>query len=437
MTARGRLAVVALLAATSCPSAARAQDDLRDVVTLKQGQPLRGRVFARYEPDVLTLQVGRHRQQVPRADVVALDTVRDRVREFFTLLDRLPDNLKHRWFMVSWATDHELHDLARVAALDVVLRDPDHQDAHLFLGHRRQQRGKWAWPCDDQWLPLAELAKVRADWQNGWRLAGEHVVVQSNADLRRVVDAVLDLERFHLAWFERFGEPMRLYEVVGEKLDVRIWRDTSGFPRLSSADRPYFFHRVLEAAHCATFFAEPNASRPLRLFEIATAHLMYRTIADDPTLRSYYRPATWAEIGLGRVLERSVTGPAGALVLGTWRIDEASARLVLAHPERDLLHVAQIDTKKQLVAVSDVTEFEPIAAELAVAWVLTSPESRTLRPGFFGYLLEVVRGTKGTSSTALARNLGEPQELDKPWRAWIRREIAPPDPAPASGPTRH
>lgn len=83
---------LALLAAAVLVEGVLAQDDLRDRVTRKGGAVLRCRVFARYGEDAVTVQIGRHREQVPRADVVAMDTVRDRVREFFRLLARLPDN---------------------------------------------------------------------------------------------------------------------------------------------------------------------------------------------------------------------------------------------------------------------------------------------------------------------------------------------------------
>ena len=223
--ARVRVLAVAVLALASAP----AQDDLRDVVTTRAGESLRCRVLALYEPDGLTVKVGKRGRQLPLADVAAVDTVRTRTREFFGLLDRLPGNLKHRWFMAQWAADRELHDLARLTALDVVLRAPDHEGAHTLLGHRRR-RGEWLWPCDGEWKTFAALQAVRADWQHGWCIAGECFQVQSNAELRRVVDALWDLERFHVVWFDRFGGLMQLHEVLGPKLEVRIWRDAARFP---------------------------------------------------------------------------------------------------------------------------------------------------------------------------------------------------------------
>lgn len=433
-----RRCCIAVLAAAGLFAVSPAQDDLRDVVTLKVGEPLRGRVFARYEPDHVTVQVGKRRQQIPRTDVLAMDTVRDRVREFFARVDRLPDNLRHRWYLAQWAVDRELPDLARLAALEVVLRDPDHADAHRMLGHR-QVRGEWRWPVDGEWQPFAEVERIRADWQDAWQLDSEHFRVRSNADLRRVMDALWDLERFHLAWFDRFGDAMRLYEVVESKLAVEIWRDVRRFPAVNSLRNPDFRHgggRDGEPAVSRTYFAEAGAARPLRLFEVVTAHLIHHTVGDCPNYSSFYRPAAWAEVGLGRYLQRSMTGPAGAAVPGPWRIDAADGALVLRHPERDLDHVTQWDTKKYYYQVSDDLQFECAAAEQAVAFLLEAGQPPGLRSGFGAYLQEVLRPVKGSSSRDLDRCLGQPiQELDRPWREWIRQQLQP-GTQPTSPPTR-
>lgn len=418
---------LAILATPTIPLL-RAQDDLRDVITLRDGPALRGRVFARYEPDAITVQRGRRRQRIPLASVVGMDTLRDRVREFFFTWDRLPDNPKHRWYAAQRAASRGLHDLARLAAMDIALRDPDHQGAHEMLGHRLV-RGRWLWPSDDGWKPLDALEKDRSDWQHAWRIASEHFVVRCNADLRRVVDALWDLERFHLAWFDRFGEALRLYEVVDPKLEMWIWRDERRFlghktvPGPNARKTPFFNPgggRDGLPAISHTYFADAGDRRPARLFEVATSHLIFATVGDCPNFNSGYRPAAWAELGLALYLERSMTGPAGKSTLGAWRIDPADARTVLARPERNLGHVSRYDSKKYWGGVSDENVFEWPAAELAVAFLLESKQQSGLRRGFFDYLLEVLRTVKGTSSSALDRNLGQPIErLDAAWRAWI------------------
>lgn len=425
---------------------ARAQDDRRDVVTLKSGAPLRGRVFARYARDQVTVRVGEERRLVPVADVVAMDTVRDRVREFFAQLDRLPGNPKHRWFLAEWAESRELHALARLTALDLVLRDPDHEGARTMLGHRRHN-GEWQWPCDGAWKTLAELETLRADWQDAWCIEGEHFRVKSNADLRRVVDAVWDLERFHLGWFDRFGEGLRLYEIAGDKLQMEIWRDERRFPGQktvpgeASRKSPFFtpgggelFGRVPSkpgwrtdrvVAISYTYFPDATATRPLRLFEVATSHLIFCTVGGNSNVASGYRPAAWCEVGLGRYLDHSMTGPAGNAALGAWRMDPQDARTVLAEREHRLRDVARYDSKKLWGGVSDENVFAWPAAELAVAWLLESGQT-PLRNALFGYMLDVQRPMKMDSSSDLDRQLGQPiEKLDAPWRAWIEQKLAP------------
>lgn len=422
-----RCALVAAIASSARPPA---QEDLRDKVTLKDGEVVSGRVFSRHADESVTVQIGRRRRQLPKADVVAMDTVRDRVREFFALLDRLPDNLKHRWFMARWAIDHELPELANLTALDVVLRDPGHTAARTMLGHKKRGE-EWLWPYGDEWKPLAKLEEERAHWGHRWQLDGEHFHVESTAGLRRVVDALWDLERFQVIWFDRFADGLRLNEVIGRKMHFEIWpdEDSYGGIRVVSGDAQgkvaTFLHgegRDGIPSVGRTYFADEQAKRPVGLFEVATSHLLYRTVADDPNLPDTYRPAAWAELGLGRYLEHSMTGPAGAATLGPWRFDVAAAEAVLARPDRDLDHVAQGDTKKYHRRVSAENLFEWPAAEMAVAWLLETGQSNGLRRGFFRYMDESLRRMQGTSSKLLDRHLGRPiQQLDAPWRAWIRQ----------------
>ena len=205
-------------------AAAVPAQDARDEVIKTDGSVLRGRVVTRFRPDIVELRQGRERVAIPLAAIAKLDTVRDRVAEFLRLRDRLPGNARHRWYVVGWAAQHELPGLARLQALDVVLHEPEHADAHRFLGHRLSD-GSWRWPVGDDWLPFAEAERVHADRGRCWHVDGEHVRVDSNAPLRAVVDAVLDLERLHQWWFEQFGEGMRLQEVFAAPMVFWIGRD--------------------------------------------------------------------------------------------------------------------------------------------------------------------------------------------------------------------
>ncbi|MCA8976016.1 MAG: hypothetical protein KDC98_14935, partial [Planctomycetes bacterium] len=237
---------------------------------------------------------------------------------------------------------------------------------------------------------------------------------------------------------DRFGQSLLLYEVTGPKLHVAIWRDQRRYPGSKavpgpeSAKIPYFVPGQQDGwwGISRTYFDGPDATRPTRLFEVATSHLIYCTVAGNPDFNSGYRPAAWAEAGLGRYLEHSMTGAPSRAAIAAWQCRDAEARIVLARPERDLAHVSRYDSKKYWGGVSDENVFEFPAAELAVAFILEAAPARDIRDGFFRYLLEVLRPVKGSSSTALDRNLGRPiEELDAPWHDWIREQIEPPTPA--------
>lgn len=65
-------------------------DDRRDVVHAKAiAQPIRGRVVTPFDPDELLILQGVKRVRVERDRVELVDTVNDRLTEFFARRDRL------------------------------------------------------------------------------------------------------------------------------------------------------------------------------------------------------------------------------------------------------------------------------------------------------------------------------------------------------------
>lgn len=405
----------------------RAQDDLRDAVTLTNGQVVRGRVYERFEPTELVVLQGGKRVRVPMARVATLDTVRERLAEFFRRHDALPDNLRHEWYLVEWAQQRELMAVAQLFAMDVVLRDPSHEAAHTLLGHRR--RGKeWLWPLEGQWMTFAEVDSFHADWGHPWVLEGEHFTVRSNAGLRRVVDAAIDLERLYVWWFATFGEPLRLHEVVGAKMPVRIWAEKTSFSSWSSTRQPYFRPRVetpAEASGSFTYFENATATRATRLFEVATQHLLYRTLAEDPSMASQKeRLCGWAEVGLGQYVERCFDGAAGRVQPSSWQMPIDAGDLLMAQRSYGPENLIHRSSRQYYITVADNTAWEWAAAHLFVAYLLDADRRADLRTAFLQYLIEALRGGKGDSSSSLDRLLGRKVEtLEAPWRQWVGEEL--------------
>jgi hypothetical protein len=381
-------------------------------------------VFARYEPDALVLQQERKRIAVPKADVVGLDTVRDRVRTFLADRDRSPNHVRHQWYVADWARSHGLPAMARLQAMAVLRLDPDHEAAHELLGHKRVGK-RWLWSDGEHSGSLVELDRMHAEWGSAWYLESEHYRVHSNAPLDRLLDVLFDLERFHQHWYEQFGEALRLYEVVGGKLLVHVWRDVGGFSPLSSDKHPYFRHRiesVTDPAACFTYFLDASAARPLRLFEVVTQNLFYRTVTDDPALDSAHRRCGFGEVGVATWLERTFAGPAGRAAPVRWQVDPGGARLVLRDRSVSLVNLLHRSVRQFHFVVADDTAMHWAAAQLFTAYALQDPE---LRGRYCAWLVAAIRDAKGEGSSEFDKRMGRTAEsLEEPWRRWIAEQVA-------------
>ena len=406
-----------------------AQDDLRDVVTLHHGQQVRGRIYEAFEPDEVTLLQGRQRVRVDRSQIASIQSIRDEAREFFARHDRLQGNDRYRWWLAEWAESRGLHALARLQAMDVVLHEPDHEAARAMLGHRR--RGKnWLWPRKDQWFTLAEYEAYCAEWGHAFVLEGEHFVVQTNGSLRAAIGTVFDLERLYVWWFDTFGKPLHLREVVDPKMLVQVWRDREHFPAWSSIVQPYFKPRVdvagtTEQSTSYTFFENNSAPRATRLFEVAVQHLLYRTVADDPPFPTQKeRLCAWGEVGLGQYVDRLFQGPPGHAEPQPWRMTLEEGRLVLAERSYGLEILTHRQARQFFVTVADNTPLDWASAHLFVAYLMDKDRQPALRDAFLQFLFEALRIGKGESSSAFDKELGRKVEtLEQPWRHWIEGEV--------------
>lgn len=407
-------------------TALAAQDDMRDVVRLLNGKEVQGRVLARHEPGEVTVLQGGKRVRVDKDRIASMTTVRDQLREFFGRRDKLQDNARFRWILAEWAANSGLPAMARLQALDIVLREPDHAAARALLGH--QKRGEqWLWPRQERWFTLPELQAFGSEWGHALVLEGEHFALRTTGTVRQAVDTLLDLERLYVWWMDTFGIQLELREVVTPKLPVHVWGDPKSFPAWSSFVVPYFRPRVangLEASESLSYtWLEKNAGRPVRLFEVGIQHLMYRTLADDPDLLSpKNRLCAWAEVGFGQYVERMFRGQPGRVQPVAWQIAPAEARLVLDQRSYGLEHLTHRQIKQYYITVADNTQLDWASAHLFVAYLMEQP---SLRNGFLLYLFEAIRKGKGASSSAFDAALETRVEsLEKPWRLWIEQRFA-------------
>ncbi|HLQ39311.1 MAG TPA: hypothetical protein VK348_15990, partial [Planctomycetota bacterium] len=143
-------AIAAFLYCLATGGTMSAQEDLRDVVTLKDGKELRGRVVDPFASTEIVLMQGGKRVRALKRDIAGTDLVTARVREFLQRRELQQDNPKLQWFLVEWARAHELPGIARLQALQLVLADDGDDRAHEYLGHKRSGKN-WLWGQDGKW----------------------------------------------------------------------------------------------------------------------------------------------------------------------------------------------------------------------------------------------------------------------------------------------
>src|SRR5690606_34858391 len=219
---------LALTAVFSCALVGQAvdpdrRDDLRDVVTVARGKPVTGRVANPFHPDELLVLQGGKRVRVARKDVTALDTVTMRLRELLQMHAVVPDEPDRLWILAEWAASRQLHAMAQVFAYRILCIDPEHAESHQLLGHRRRGSA-WLWRRGDRFMPRAAFDAYVADIGHPFELRSEHWWIKTDAGVRRAVDALLDLERLYLFFFDRFGNDLDAYEVL-RPVPVLVWRN--------------------------------------------------------------------------------------------------------------------------------------------------------------------------------------------------------------------
>lgn len=415
------LAALAALLLPAPPATAQSGDDLRDVVTLKNGRELRGRVRTPFAiREVLILQDGK-RIRVERSDIAKIETVNDRLRELLARRNGNKDSAALAWILVEWADSVGLRAMARLQALDIVLADDDHARAHEYLGHRKSPRG-WLWPHESRWLTRARLEEHISKWGRALQLESEHWRLRFNGGLTQAVDALFDLERLYLFWFDGFGEPLQLEEVMAP-MDVHVWRDPDEFPKWGFEPKPYFVPDP-HGDVGRTFYGKLRPDRPKMLFFVGTQDLIYHALAPGASVSGDRdRICAWLEVALGMYAENRLEGEPGHVEVRPPRNPDIQALQAMARDFR-LTHLIHLPMYASFyLEDSRETHVNWGAATMFASYLLDESNKPPTRDAFFEYVRQALGEQKGDSSSVFDRALGRPiEDFEKPWRAWLEKQ---------------
>ncbi len=424
-------------------------DDERDLVVDKQGNEVRGRVIRRYgDEGVLVLQGG-STKLVKKADVARVETTRERLATF--LAERKAGlTVEQEWALVARAGALQLPHLQRLQALHVLLRDPDHEAAHAFLGHKRRNK-RWRWVIGKHEAPKEELDKLVSKWSDRASLRSEHFVVETSTGLRNAVNLAFDLERLYVAWMAEFGELFNLAEDVRDPLRVMTVlvypaKYSEDFKDSLSALREPFYSA---ATNLVTSTGNPNLAItyyregdefPVDFFDVATQQLLYSTtvlggVKGELPPFDGQRMCHWIELGLGYWFGRQFGGKAGYCERQPFVTDFALRKQAaidapggnLAAADNEVTNLIGLHMELYHLP-NKLTPLHRAKARTFFEYLMTErPRIEHKRgkfvdgfAGIVGYLREAYHTPRSHSSSAFDNALGGKVEvLEGPWKKWL------------------
>lgn len=423
-------ALCSILGCSTLAASAAAQnrrDDARDLIVLQGGDELRGRVVQRFEPDKLTFEQAGKRRELPWSKVARVRTMAEDMAEILAMAkDGI--SVAAQWTLVQSAASRGLTPLANLLALDVLHRDPDHQEAHALLGHRGEP-GKWRWLIDGDLVPASQIHKRTLGKK--FTLASEHFVLRSESGLRAAVTTLLDLERTYAAFWRELGAELRPLSLF-EPIAVMMYPSAQDLPKLSTLVIEPYCDPSRAGGGVIHTFLEPTAQRAAHLAGMAVEMLIYRTLlaarAGIPqTQRERFAP--WVEVGLGRWFDSRATGKPGHLEFGAAQLDRNLADRVLRYKPYSLANFINID----FLSFHDdgsASPFHVAHATLLVTYLMDEQTSAgtpptALRPRFLAYVRSCFHEGRGGGSTNLdgaLGSVGKVEALESPWIGWLSEQ---------------
>src|SRR5262249_39372307 len=146
-----------------------------------------------------------------------------------------------------WCAERRLRKFARDTWLELLLLEPQNDEANRALGHLKGKAG-WQVPFQGSSLPFTELLERRSDWGNAWELSSLHYDLRTDVPLGRALALLRDLEWFYVAFYLLYGDDLRLDDRP-ERMVAHVYRDRSKVP-LPAMTVGAFFDPAARTLYC-------------------------------------------------------------------------------------------------------------------------------------------------------------------------------------------
>jgi len=396
------------LSALPAPGIAVATSDDPDVVSLKNGKQLEGRVLVE-TPEKVVVRVKNRRTEVPRAEVTEVRSIERSMAEFLTRYDALASkDVDQLLELASYCESSELLGEAHNLLLRVLTLAPEDERVWTKLGGVRNAKG-WRLKVRGRYMTLAQMRERVSDWKNALELTTAHFLLRTDIAPERALDLALNLERAYKTYYEVLGPHLEL-QVFDEVPEVHVFADRRDYPSPPAPGQVAWFSRSDNTVHVDGTHPDAALAATHELAQLLIHNSFRTTIGDGGAI------APWAERGIAQAFSVALHVEDG---VARWEFGRPATVLFAQDAvDKEPLGLRRILTAGN-AAFEGGTDATRYAAEAyTLTHFLVNAENGKHRRGFAEYLRSSYKGQG--AATHLERALGvELDTVEREWRAFV------------------
>jgi hypothetical protein len=375
-----------------------------DEIVLESGRKLSGRVLCETKDDLI-IRSGRGEVEVERKSVKEVRSLEHSLAEFIRGWDSIPrTDPRALADLAQFCDTRGLPGEARNLRLRVYMLDPSSEEAAKALGATKVG-GFWEISDDKRSKRLDDYLAQKPRWRDAIELRTAHFLVRSDLPVQRLLDAMVQLERHYLRFYEVLGPELRLY-VFAEVPEVNVYADARNYPVPPQIGEESWFQLGPNQLHVL-------ARDPLDLRMIhrdVTEMLLYNALRQSSGHNGELQP--WAQRGLAEYFAAS----AGLHVGDPWAPLGTPSHLLFDAQAKDpkplSLHRLLITGGSEFRSGPD-GERRSMYAYTFMHYLLNG-DSGTRREPFFAYVRDAWLGAGGTKRLFTTLGMSE-KDLEKRW----------------------
>jgi uncharacterized protein DUF1570 len=383
-----------------------AEEDTRDVVKLKAGGELQGRVVFE-SADKVVLRASSRERTIPKSDVASISSVARSTEEWLERRNKLaPDDVAGRLELAQFCKDRKLDREAALEALVVLRTDPKNEKAHEILKHRRAG-STWFVSLESGEVAWSLVDKSTEDWGKAFRVDTEHYSVRTNAGVVAAVDLALDLETFYSTFFQVFGDDLEAREIL-EPMTAYAYRNKKEWPSSSGHIGGYFD----PAGRIMQVYFEQIPGRPRGMFHEASHALLFTMFQREQS----GKVPSWVDEGFAEFFDAGFTGPPGKPTF-TFDATDRNRFAELAGATKSAHLTRIINYQPSDFAASSNQMLKYVEVYTLIHFLLHA-DNESYRPKLAAYLKDAFKSkaSAGVFEKAMGKDL---ESIEKAWRKYV------------------